>query len=177
MMKEEFLKKEDNKFRESQYWSLDEVAVKDPLLYLLSSECFPRDYQGILDLDKKWDQERRAKEETEVKFTRFVLRILEVADFWERILGDKNSNSNETVKRLRGGYKFLLEELATIGVRPDGPSIGDFPRRGKDIVEGKKEHNDLPAGVICEVIKKTYLWNDKVLRESRVIVVKPKKEL
>lgn len=174
MMKTEFFTEEDIKFKDTGSWSLEDVIKKDPFSFLRSDEGFLREYRAIIELKKAVENERETVEATQVKFTKFLLSVLEVVDFWERIFENKSSESEEIVKRLKSGYELLLEKLSEIGVRQNGPSKGMLLRSGKDIVEGTEERNDFSSGVICDIIKKTYLWNDKILRKSRVIVSKTK---
>lgn len=167
-MKDEFLKKEIIKPREIYSW--EQVNCSEDFFKVLLNS-FSEDYKGKYGLEGKIEEIKSSLEENERKFINFLLRVLEVIDFWERII-ETETSPDQKIEKFRSGYQFLLEELAKIKVKPDGPEIGSNPRKGKDIVEGTEERVDLPDGTICNIIKKCYLFEDRVLRKAKVIIVK-----
>lgn len=165
-MKGEFLRKETIKPRELHGWKsvdYDKNFIKDLLASLTE------DYKGKYELEGEIEELKESLEESKRTYVNMLLRILEVVDFWERII-EVETTTDPKIERFISGYKFLLDELAKI--KPDGPEVGKLPRSGKDVVEGMEERTDLPRGVICGIIKKCYLLEDRVLRKARVITVK-----
>jgi len=168
-MKGEFLNKENIMPRELHSWGQVNYG-EDFLKTLLNS--FPDDYKRRYELEGKIEEIKDSIEENQRKFVSFLLRILEVVDFWERILEDEANTQNKKIGKFISVYQFLIDELAKGGVKPDGPELGELPRKGKDVVEGTEKRDELPEGVICNLIKKCYLYGDRVLRKARVITVK-----
>lgn len=168
-MKSEFVKKQEIKPRQLKGWGLD-LHGGAFLEVLLNS--FPIDYKTTYQLEGKLEEAKESVKENETRFFSFLLRVLEVVDFWERILEIEDLDVNLKIERFKSGHQFLLDELAKIEVRPDGPKLGKLPRRGKDVVEGTEERADLPEGTICGVINKCYLFEERILRKAKVISIK-----
>ena len=166
MIEDSFIKKEELSTRKLHCW--DVVNYNHDLFKELLGS-FQEYLQQKYEQEGKIDEIKDSLEEKERRFINFLLRMLEVADFWERII--EADSTDQKTDKLRSGYKFLIDELNKIGIIDNGPCIGEFPREGKDVVEGKEEKKDLPEGSICGIIKRCYLLGDRVLRKARVIVV------
>jgi molecular chaperone GrpE (heat shock protein) len=129
-------------------------------------------YESAFSASLELKGKLRSKEETESEYAGFLLRVLEVVDFWERILASTADDEAPAVKRLRGGYELLLEELSRVGVRPYETCVGDRSTPKKHRVIGTEENETLPDGVICQVVKTGYMRNDRILRQAYVFTVR-----
>lgn len=166
MIEDNFIKKEELATRKLHCWDVINYN-NDFFSELLNS--FQEHLRQKYDHEGKMEEIKDSLKEKEKRFIDFSLRMLEVADFLERII--EADSTDQKTEKLRSGYKFLLDELNKIGIKDNGPRIGEFPREGKDVVEGKEKRKDLPEGSICGIMKKSYLLGDRVLRKARVIVV------
>lgn len=167
-MEQTFLKKVEEKPLSS--WASGEEQRES---ISVIADYVANDYESIVDLDTKLDELTESKRKVKSEFGNFLLQLLEVVDFFERILAlDTEDDVSSLLKRVEGGYKRLLEELSRIGVRQYEPNVGDNPSPKEDRVMGSEENEKLSDGVICKVIKKGYTWDDKIMRESHVITVK-----
>jgi len=168
-MVSEFLKEEMISSRQLRGW--DRVKHGEDLFKSLL-DSFSVDYKRRYELEGLVEEVKELKEDNEKRFINFVLRMLEVADFWERVMEPDTVTLDKNIEKCRLGYEFLRDELGKMGIKQDGPNIGEFPRAGKDVAEGKEDRSDLPDGAICGIVKKCYLWEDRVLRKARVITVR-----
>lgn len=168
-MSRQFLSEKDVAPRQLHSWG---VIDYDDNIFELLMNAFPEDYKAFYELEGKMEEIKDLSEDRDNKFIKLLLRILEVVDFWDRINEGRNNKMDQNEGKYISGYRLLLDELSKFGIKPDGPSLGELPRKGKDVVEGNEIHKNLNDGTICGIIKKCYLLEDKIFRKSKVITVK-----
>lgn len=102
-----------------------------------------------------------------------LLKILDVTDNFERAIKmDDNDLSDEVSKFLEGFkmiYTHLLNILEEFDVKEIDVANQEFnPKTSEAVIV--EHHDELPANVVVEVLRKGYTYKDKLLRPAMVKV-------
>lgn len=113
-------------------------------------------------------KERIAKDRQE-KLIFSLINILDGIDWYiETSLVFSNESVNKSVLATKQIIKRELESIKLTST----PNIGDLFNENYHFCAGNKSDSNFADNQIVEVIKKGYIYNDKVFREAEVIVVK-----
>lgn len=116
------------------------------------------------------------------KARRFLLDILEVLDAFERLFDvienrkdQMTDRSKRWIANFRTVYRILKRTLSKQGVAPIENLAQGFDPHWHNAVE-KVTDTSKQNGTIVEERKKGYVWQNQILREAEVVVVRnPKK--
>jgi len=152
-------------------------------LYLALIEAAQRHYKLLLEIEVKLDEEKERRKQITSQFEGFLVEMLEVLDFWERVFEFAENSKYSTDKDIRNlidsfqqGFKLLQKKLFGRGVEPYEPKAGESFIPGRHYCIGTEESEKLPEGVISKVVKKGYTWDGRLLRPAYVKTVRNKKE-
>jgi molecular chaperone GrpE (heat shock protein) len=178
MEEREFLR--EIKLLELKWWESQEQ--ENEKLPSVVGNYIKKDYDSTFKMNSKLQEYRRGGEEIEAEFAGFLLRLLEVVDSFERMFSFLKENKEDvSMSKEKGNvlekfhkiYESLMKELSRIGVCGYEVKVGEkIEDQDRYKIVGTREHNELPDGVICEVLKKGYTWKNKVLRKAHVFTVK-----
>jgi len=127
--------------------------------------------QADFDNYKKW-AERDKAEFTKVANQRLVLAILPAIDNLEKALTTgKKGEKTPFVEGIELIYKELMETLTGVGLKPITAVGTKFdPYRHEALL--CETRSDAEEGMITEELQKGYTLNDRVIRTSKVKIVK-----
>ena len=158
-----------------QIASTSDERGKNP--YLILIETAQRYYKLLLELEIKLDEEKERRKQINSQFEGFFVEMIEVSDFWERVLGFAEKSKSPLYKDIQDGFELLRKKQNAIGAKPFEPKVGEPFIPGKHYCIGTEKCEKLREGVIYKVVKKGYTWNDQLLRPAYVITVKNQEEV
>jgi len=119
--------------------------------------------------EKKWESDTK----------KMLLEFIEVADAFENMQRNLESRidtlgqkAKEWVGHFRAVYKLLQRSLKTAGATPIETMVGEKASPHWHNVVKVVKQPGRENETIVEVIKKGYLWHDKLLRAAEVIAVR-----
>ncbi|MDP3245259.1 MAG: nucleotide exchange factor GrpE [bacterium] len=93
----------------------------------------------------------------------FIKAILPVADSLEAAAQTQNADGFNKI------YQQFVAILKQMGIEKI-EVLGESPNPEIHEVVGKEKNQEYGAGLICKIVQKGYLLNDKLLRPAKVIV-------
>jgi len=155
--KEPHDKKIDNLKKEIEKLKQDLVEKNDKLL---------RSYADLQNYQKRIEKEITCKEEEIRK--KYLLEILDIYELLQKAF--EHNNTKDGLQAILQNIKHLLEieQVSTIDCL--GKSFDHYCHHAISTIE----KNDCEEGLIVDEIKKGYKLGDKILRPSKVVVVKNK---
>lgn len=140
-----------------------------------------QDYTALLDkymracadfdnARKRWDKEK----EDIIKFSEASLlrELLVVVDEVEQALKmvKEHSNIEEITKGLEMTYNNFISVLKKRGLKPIEAVGKDFDPHLHEIVASKEVENNIAKPVVLEEVQKGYMFENRLLRTTKVIV-------
>ncbi len=160
-----------------RYWSHEEENL--PFFLGEANTDFLKNViiKDFLEMSKQIvtnSEANREKDDSRFNIQPFIIRMVEVLDFFERVLeGVKNeAPGSSVILEFERIYAFLKKELADSKVVKFETHIGDFPKPESHKVISRESISDMPPGAICKIVKEGYLWEKKLLRKANVITAK-----
>jgi len=102
-----------------------------------------------------------------------ITSLLPIIDNFERAIKEDDNDLTDELSKFLEGFKMIYGSLMNILVQNDVKEIEakglEFDPKFHEAVITQKDEN-LPAGVILEVLQKGYLYKDKVIRPAMVKV-------
>ena len=127
------------------------------------------------DLELTLTEEKR---QYEVKTENLLIRIIEVLDSFEQLfqnIGDRQNSIDQQTKIWIGNFRTLYRLLKSIiteqGVVELELIDWSFDPHSQRVVETVND-SEKPDGTIVKQTLKGYLWNDRLLRKTEVVVVR-----
>jgi molecular chaperone GrpE len=130
------------------------------------------DYQDLIVKSK-----REKVEYAQQIHSKLLLDVLEVQDNFERAL--ESAKQSRGKKNLITGIEMIMKQLKGI---LDSEGVKEIDAVGKPLDPQKHEvfnietNSELPENTVTQIIQKGYMYQDKILRLSKVNVSKPKSE-
>lgn len=127
------------------------------------------------DLENYKKQALRAREDAVARTRRAMLGvILAVVDNIERALeyGGQTETSVPIVEGIRMTHRRILDQLASMGVRPFDAMGKPFDARYHEAVEVVPATEEYPPGTVVAEVERGYLIGEEVLRPARVRVTR-----
>lgn len=142
----------------------------------MSEELDGEGMRKILDLlDYSTElSEQRAEHHREM--SGLLLRLLEVMDSFDRLLGEDPGAAEQGVA---GTCRLIARQLAAVlegvGVRATHPEGAAVDPRMHEVV-GVQPVPASQSGTVVEVIRRGYEWHDRQLRSAQVIIGRSSEE-
>lgn len=123
---------------------------------------------GYEDTMSQMKLKERIQENREDKLIISIIRILDSIDW---LLNSSSDNGNESLlKSVEATKRMITRELQSIKLIAT-PEKGDFYNENYHICIGYKKEPGRPNNEVLEIVKKGYIYRDRILRPAEVIVV------
>ncbi len=118
---------------------------------------------------------KRKEEETALRLRYcnedLLLKFVEICDNFERAIKMDDNDLSDEVSKFLSGFKMMYTNMLSIleeyGVKEIEVSGLEFDSKTSEAVI-VEHHDEMPAHVVIEVLRKGYMYKDKLLRPAMV---------
>ena len=118
---------------------------------------------------------KRKEEETALRLKYcnedLLLKFVEICDNFERAIKMDDNDLSDEVSKFLSGFKMMYTNMLSIleeyGVKEIEVSGLEFDSKTSEAVI-VEHHDEMPAHVVIEVLRKGYMYKDKLLRPAMV---------